>query len=329
MKKTSLLAIVVCIFAILAFSVSAQTLTVSDLTLGSSDQNRGETVSGTLTVKNTDAVKTFTLGTLTYTKDSKFSDAKFLHTVTLSTPSSSVLAPGAEATITVTAGVPLNLDSVDASMVGISFKTGTLTLTASDGTATPVTVSKDLKMQTKNELKFRKGKVRVQSEGSLPADKTFRDGNTVKDIKPGDKLNLEFETENNFPSSGTRETDFDDVLVRVTLTNENDFDLDDDEDSFSISAGDTETAKFSMTVEEDAKDRKSSVEATISGTDENGAKHGQKVRVSLDITRDNHDVVIRKIELSPSRIACGASRSIQAVTILLNRGILDEDVAGF
>ncbi len=150
MKKTSLLAIVVCIFAILAFSVSAQTttLTVSDLTLGSSDQNRGEAVSGIITVKNTDATKSFTLGSLTYTKESKYSDAKYLHTVTLPTlpaAPSNVLAPGAEIQLTVTAVVPLNLDSIDTSMTGNSFKTGTLALVASDGTNT-VTVSKDLKI---------------------------------------------------------------------------------------------------------------------------------------------------------------------------------------
>lgn len=328
MKRTSLLIVVVCLFAILAFSASAQDLTVSDLTLGSADQNRGEAVSGTLTVTNTHATKIYALGALTYSKESKFSDAKFLHTVTFSAPSLSSLAPGASATVTVTAVVPTNLDSVDASMVASSFKTGTITLTATEGANPAITVNKDLKMQAKNELKFRKGKVRVQSEGSLPSEKTFRDGNTVKDIKPGDKLNLEFDVENNYPSSGTRETDFDDVTVRITLTNENDFDLDDDEDSFSISAGDTETAKFSMTVEEDAKDRKSTVEATILGTDENGAKHGQKVRASLDVTRDNHDVVIRKIDLTPARIACGASRTVQAATSLLNRGKLDEDEAG-
>lgn len=326
MKKTSLLAIVVCLFAILAFSASAQ-LTVSDLTLGSSDQNREESVSGTLTVTNTDAAKTFTLGSITYAKETKYSDAKYMHTVTATLPTDLVLSPGESGTISVSAVVPLNLDAIDASLVGTSFKTGAFTLTATDGT-TPVSVSKDLKMQAKNELKFRKGKVTLQSEGATPSEKTFRDGNTVKDIKPGDKLNLEFEIENNFPSSGTRETDFDDVLVGITLTNENDFDLDDDEDSFSISAGDTETAKFSLTVEEDAKDRKSTVEAKISGLDENGAKHGQNIRVSLDITRDNHDVVVRKIDLSPSRIACGASRSVQVSTSLLNRGKIDEDEAG-
>ncbi len=143
MKKTSLLAIVVCLFAILAFSASADDLTVSDLTLGSSDQNRGEAVSGTLTVTNTHATKVYTLGALTYAKESKYSDAKYLHTVTTTLPTDLVLSPGEAGTISVSAVVPLNLDSVDASFVGTAFKTGTFALTATDGT-TPVTVQKEV-----------------------------------------------------------------------------------------------------------------------------------------------------------------------------------------
>lgn len=323
MRKILSLAMVFCVFAILAVGASAQ-LTVSDITLGGSGQNRGETVSGNLIVTNTGTAP-LTITSITYTPEGKFSDVvKTKHNATFSAISNSPVAAGVQATISsITAVVPLNLDAIDTSFTETGFKVGTITITATDGT-TPVTVTKNLVMQAKNELEFKRGKVKVQSEGTTETDKSFKDGSTVKDLRPGDKITLEVEIDNNFPTSRDREVDFDDISARITIDN-SDFDVEDDEDSFGLAAGDTETARFNMRLEDDARDKKTPVDIVIEGVDENGARHGVKAKISIDVTRDAHDLIIRRVDMSPSRVTCGASRIVQTSVNLLNRGRLDED----
>ncbi|MBI2565388.1 hypothetical protein HYV79_05410 [Candidatus Woesearchaeota archaeon] len=318
MKKLFTLGLIVSLFLLLAVSGNAA-LTVSDLTLGSSTQGRGENVSGTVTLTNTDNATTLTLvpaTALTSTADAKYKVAF--------TGVPATLAPLATATVSVTVFVPLDHNAADSNGVVQAFEVGKLTAKDSTGN---VTGQGSLKVQAENKLRIRKGTATVS--GATTSSDSFRDGSRLDQIKPGDHVELELEIENQFPGSGDKEVDFDDVEVTMDLSADEDFDVDDDSDSFSLDADEKDTMTFSLDVEEDAADRSHVLLFVVTALDENGARHGAKLSATLEVERDSNDLAIRSLSVSPEKLTCEGSRTVQVRADVLNRGKSDERNAAF
>ena len=65
------------------------------------------------------------------------------------------------------------------------------------------------------------------------------------------------------------------------------------------------------------------VEILVEGDDENGAEHSIRWEVKVQVEKDNHDIQIRDVAISPSSIDC--SRTIGINVDLKNQGENDED----
>ncbi|MBI4918333.1 hypothetical protein HY837_00245 [archaeon] len=312
MKKALLLILSILILCVGAYA----DLTVSSPTIGGTDQERNVVATKAFTVTNTATTAVNVTG-LTSSAESKYE-------VTFS-PATFVLPASGTQTVTVSAKVPKNFNAVDSDLKEAAFKIGEITVTGTEGTTTK-TGKADLKMQAENKLSLRKGKATIKGLTGTTTD-SFRDAGSLKDLKPGDELNFEITVENNFPSSGSRETDMDDVEVTLELSDDSDFDMGEDRDDFSLSSKDTEVSKLDFAIVEDAVSRTYTMTIKADATDENGARHGAVMLVSLEVKRDAHDLVLRKASLSPSRLVCGASRKVTLTGEVLNRGRLDEDEA--
>ncbi len=313
MKKALLLILSILILCVGAYA----DLTVTDVTVGGPNQERGVTASATFTVTNT--------GTLSVDVTSVVSNADATKYAAAFDATTFTLAPSALKTVTVTAKVPNDFNAVDTDLTAKAFEVGTITVTGTENSTTKTGTSK-LKMQAENELNVKKVKVTVKGVAGTSTD-TFRDGGKLDDVKPGDDLTLEVEVENTFPSSGTRETDFDDVEVTLAFADDSDFDVDEDEDDFSLGSNDEDTAKFAFTVADDARDKDHAMTFSARALDENGARHGAVLTATLSVERDSHDLVLKKAELSPAKLVCGATRTVTFNGEVLNRGRLDEDEA--
>lgn len=323
MKKTILKKTILLILSILILCVGAYAeLTVTDVTVGSASQDRNEEASATFTVTNsgTESVSVTAVTTSAAAKyEVKFSEGASDLTLPFT------LDAGASKTITVTAKVPEDFNAVNSELEETAFEIGKITVTG-DESGTTVTASATLKMQAKNELRLRKGKATIKGIAGTSTD-SFRDGGKVSDLKPGDSVELTVEVESTFPRSGSRETDFDDVELTLEIEDDSDFDFDEDEDDFSLRSGDEETARFSFKLEDDAADRSHTATVKARAVDENGAVHGAVLTFTLDVERDSHDLVLPEATLNPSRVICGAPRTVTFIGEVLNRGRLDEDEA--
>ncbi len=313
MKKALLLILSILILCVGAYA----DLTVTGPTVGGTDQERNVAASKTFTVTNTNNATAVDVTGITSSAESKYE-------VTFS-PATFTLAASETKTVTVTAKVPKDFNAVDADLKEAAFKVGEITVTGTQGTAT-VTGKADLKMQAENKLSLRKGKATIKGLTGTTTD-SFRDNGELNDLKPGDEISLEVTVENNFPSNGDRETDMDDVEVNLEISDDSDFDMDEDQDDFSLSSHDDEVAKFNFAIAEDAVSRTYTMTINADATDENGARHGAVMTVSLEVKRDAHDLVFSKASLSPSRLVCSASRKVTFNAEVLNRGRLDEDEA--
>jgi len=317
MKKVLLVLLSILLVCVGAYA----DLTVTDVTVGSATQTRNEVASATFTVTNTGTTDV-TVSAVTSSANAKY-EVVFEPTTPFTLTATGTT--GASKTVTVTATVPEDFNAVNTDLEAVAFELGTITVTGNDGTA-DVTGTAKLHMQAENKLTLRKGKAIITGVAGSTTD-SFREGDTIKDLKPGDRVDLEVQVENNFPSRGDRATDFDDVEVTIELSDETDFDLDDDSDDFSLGSNDDDMAKLSFDIENDARDKKSTMTLRAEALDENGARHGAVMTVTLDVSRDAHDLVLSRASLSPSRLVCDASRTVTFTGEVLNRGRLDEDEA--
>ena len=117
-----------------------------------------------------------------------------------------------------------------------------------------------------------------------------------------------------------------DIEIEAVLKDIDDGDdLEVDEEIDEIDALDDESVKFEFVVplEVDADDYKLVIEAE--GEDENGGKHSVSIEFTVQVEKENHDILIQTSKLSSNNI-CSGSTSLEIG--LLNLGEDDEDEVG-
>lgn len=324
MKKILLLALMLSLFLVLAVGANAA-LTVSNVALGSTSQERNKNVSQsfTLTITNTEN------DNVTITSITPSSDAKFKLNLT-GLPSSTVVANGTSASVTVTfsALVTKDFDAVDSTGVAKAIQVGTFTVSGTKLGSSITSSSATVTMQAENRLKIRKGKVKITSSDGSTREKTVNEGTKVTNVRPGDNLRFEFTIENKFSGNGEFDLDMDDVDVSLETSDSSNYDFDEETDSLSINADDEDVATFTVDVEDDADRGTDSFTVIATGKDDNGALHGEKIRFDLEVEREQNDLVFRRADLTPATLLCQGSRSIQVNANILNRGRDDENRAG-
>lgn len=319
MKKLAMLFVFGLMLAVLA-GVSNATLTLSTPTIGSSDQQRDENASATLTLTNNEttaaAVSAITFSTV---GANTLTDRVYSHTLTFSNTTPSVPASGT-ATLSVTGLVPVDFDGVNANLEAVSFKIGTLTVTYTGG----ATATADVYMQARNALDLKKVEITVNGGEST---KTVSDGDTVKSLKPGDLLSIDVTGKNVYNNN-----DYDVAVQSITANakvDDSNFDLDEDQDMSDLDAGSDDTVTFSDVVIDDSASGTYDLKISLYGTDENGAYMGGAMTVKLKVERDNHELDITKAQLTKPTVSCvdGVFETTDVKVGVKNIGKHDEDSA--
>lgn len=311
------IAMFIVMLAVVALGATA--LQVSAPVLGGSSQDRNANVTTQFTITNDQATTLSGISVL-LTGDAKYSLSLESSTVP------STLAPNAQATVTVKGFIPLSHSAVDSNTLQVqALPVGTITVTGNNGSA-QLTQAVNASVQAKNQLEIKK--IRIQCEST---SKSLDNGDTIKNLKPGEDCTLEVEVENLFgDDENTLKTSgiqMNTVDIRVDSSS-NDVDVDDDNDNIDdLDADDADSLSFDINIEDDAAARTVSVDVTAKGTDENGAVHGEEQTIRMQIERVTHDIQIKRVELSPSRLTNCEAGNVKMTVGILNLGKRNEKAA--
>ncbi len=153
-------------------------------------------------------------------------------------------------------------------------------------------------------------------------EKSVNDDNEkLKDIEPGDKIELRFQLENHFH----KDYDEGDIDGDIEITLEdNDFGDDVDESAdFKIDADekfDDEDSEIvlSFTVPKDVDEGNYDLEILVEGKDDNKAKYETKWTLEIDVERERDDLRLEGFTVTPSEVSC--SRDVTITTKVVNLG---------
>ncbi len=275
------------------------------------DDRKETNVTSSLVITNSGSeVLNSIKGSASYT--SGFSDKDIMLNWTL--PKTS-LAVGESMTVPISVRVPQKLDAVSKAFTALNVNVATLTFTSTSAIAgSSVTGSASITEMAENNLKIKNIKVRYGDK-----TKTVDDGDKVEKMRAGQDVEFEIEIENRF--SNKQDVAIEDITVRALSDSQ--MDIDEEDEISSLGADDTDTVKFTAVIDEDADDGTYNIEVSALGTDEFGARHGEKNVIEFQVKRESHEIEIKKITVSPSTVACEQQATLSVN--IRNSGRRDED----
>lgn len=214
--------------------------------------------------------------------------------------------------------IPEKLDAVDASLKTSAFKVAKVELKNGVNTVG----SFDVYMQRKNNLEIKDIDVVVTGVAGTSDSKSLDPDDTddLKDIRPGDKLDVTVNLENKFRSRDNIAVEGIDVSVRVEGS---DFDDDDSEDLGDLSEDDQDSVSIALEVDDEADKQTATMNIEAQGRDENGALHGDAAEANVKVERDTHDIAVQSMVLTPEVVTC-SDESAQFSVKIKNIGRRDE-----
>jgi len=308
----------------------APTLVVGSLVLGDKNQVRSNprhddeedrevNVTGIFTITNTgiEQLTGLTATTVLGSEAGKTSvDLNDLKTE-VSFPDT-VLDAGESMTVTVIMRVPEELDAVDKDGKKKAFNVANIdfiaTRTQAGHQTETVSAKSTVTLEAENNLKMTDGKIRFNGDSER-----IDDDDNVKDVKPGDDVTIEIEVENKFKDK--EDVDIEDIELLVE--NDDDLDVDEDQDGDDLGPEDEDTISVEFDIDEDVSKGDEDLIITVIGEDENGALHGERWIVTLEIEREDHEIDIRSLFLQPESVTCGTET--QLTVEVRNTGRRDED----
>ncbi|MBI4441648.1 hypothetical protein HY639_05760 [Candidatus Woesearchaeota archaeon] len=274
------------------------------------DSRKNVYVEEKMTIKNT--------GTTPLTTIAFSSNAASKFNVTFSGVPST-LDPGVEATVTVKARVPEDLDAFFPDKTSPRLLLGELTGTARSNNVS-LTTKQPLEMQAANMLVIRDVTVIVRGR-----TKSVDESDRVENLKIRDIVQLDVDLENLYSSSENEDLDMNDVVVNID-TNTKTFDIDNKLDINDVRADSIETGSLTFHVEDDAQGGTYKITLEVTGQDDNGAIHGEQMSFVLEVSRKPNEISIQKVTLSPEKPACTTKQA--TLTVLLhNTGNSHEEKA--
>jgi len=153
-------------------------------------------------------------------------------------------------------------------------------------------------------LELKKIRVIVNDHEKKSIDES---GDKIKDLNPGDKVQLRFQLENLF------DEDYDEGEIEGEISiklEDNDFDEDiDEEEEFTLDADqrisdEEDEIVFNFEVPITAEDKEYEFEVEIISEDDNNAKYETKLDLELEVERNDNDVRITNLILAPNEVSC-------------------------
>jgi len=221
-------------------------------------------------------------------------------------PNTFDLAGSASQTVTVTGNVPDNVNTRSSPF------SGTITVAGAG-------FSKTLNLDVTADLQLDLDKVKAKVDGK---SNSLDPGDTIDDVKPGDKIEFTGDLENLFTDDD--DIEIEDVNIEIIIEGiDDDDDLENDEDVGDIGADDKESFSLDFDIPNDVEDGDYDVTIIVEADDENGATHYIKWDLTLELAKEKHEIQIAKTSLTPSKISC--SRKVNVNVDLKNQGRSDED----
>lgn len=313
MKKIALITLLVTLLAL-----SATALEVSSPVFGDDRQDRVSGVSTAITIKNNDTSNLTNLQ-LSFTDGAE--QPKFQLGFVSAPPTS--LDAGETTTVTLNGTIPLDHDAVDSKFKEASLKIGSLVVTG-EVSGQQVSQTRDIKMQAVNQLEINRVRVRCDTK-----TKTVDDGDEVENLRPGEDCTFEIEIENNFDDDDRDDkrigdVEFTSISVDVE-SGDSDVDIDLDDEPNDLDANDEDIVTGDIVIEDDASDGSIDIDIIVEARDENGALHGEALEFRMEVDRLTHDLVIRRVDLSPTRVQACRDTTAKLTVNVLNQGKRDED----
>ncbi len=216
-------------------------------------------------------------------------------------------------TVTFQGRIPEDLDSVNSNLVEAPVKVATFTVTGTTVTSGTISTPADVFFRARNKLKIKD--VRVTVDGN---SKNVNNGDSVKKVKPGSEVTVQVEIENRFNKDDN--VDLQDVEVRIE---NDDLDVDDDDATGDIGPKKTKTAVFKFTIDKDTDEDDYQMDIVAESEDENGARHAAKLNFDIEVVREEHEITISNIDLTPASITC--EDQFEVVVNIRNTGQNDEE----
>ena len=266
-------------------------LEVSTILIGDESQPRGEEATTTFTIKNTggDAITGVSVSATSSDADAE---------LVIVSVSGSSIAPGAEVTVNIKGFIPLDLDAVNSNGEKVSIKVGTITVSSSVSDKTA-----DVDMEAENNLVIK------DMDLFIDGDKEGIDNeDEVTDIKPGVEIEAVVEIDNRFDDTGDCDTDgtdceIEDIEVTIII-DDGDLDIDEDIDFGDLKADDDDSDSVTFDLDDDIDEDTYKMEISLTGDDENGARHGEYWEVTLDVEKERDEITIYDMTLNPSTVSC-------------------------
>ncbi|MBW2966497.1 hypothetical protein KY342_05320 [Candidatus Woesearchaeota archaeon] len=220
-------------------------------------------------------------------------------------------APG---TLVLNGRVPEDLDAVETDdseddyLMPKAFHVADAVVTFSDLSTLTIPVY----IQRENKLVFKSDRIYLSiNEGS---EDRIKDNEDSEEIRPGDDITIKVVAENEYSSSDNVEIE--DVTANVLLDSDTDSswdweDIDEDIDLGSVPEGDEEEESVDFSVDDEVDNYGTyDMYVYLTGTDENDAEHGEKIKINFDVRRKKYDFILTKAELGSSILSCSRATSL-------------------
>ena len=212
-----------------------------------------------------------------------------------------------ETAIIVKAVIPATLDAVSGRGIAGKFIIGTINCNGE---------TEDLYMQRENKLSFDDVYLTYGDDSEK-----LSDGENVDDLKPGDGVSIEADIENTYSNSEDVEIDDVDFFVEA----DNDLDVDEEESIGRISEDDKDTEKVSFDIDSDADEGNYDLFIWTLGSDYYNAKHGDQIKVDVEIDKEKDDVSLKRVSLNPSSVSLCNRPYATVIVSIENIGKNDQD----
>ncbi len=155
-------------------------------------------------------------------------------------------------------------------------------------------------------------------------DSNLNDGEEIEEeAGPHSNVVFDLKIENMFDEDA-EDLEIEDIEVKITIDEIDDGEeIDEESGSFDLDAGDDEDVSIDFTLPWEVEDGNYDVIIEVTGSDENGDDHEIEWRLSLEVEKEDDDIIIRSSELSPPMVTCSRQASIDFK--IMNIGTDDQD----
>lgn len=185
-----------------------------------------------------------------------------------------------------------------------------------------VNASADMSINPLSRLKITSVDVDVEDN----SESNVKDGDIIDEVFPEDKVTIEVTIKNEYSTKEEEDFDIDDIEVELVADNMEDGDDEYEEsiDDISLDANEKEeNIIFNFDVPAEIDDGSYDVTITVTGTDDRGAEHQDTLKFTLEVEREDHQIIIRSAELSDDVLSC--KRTAELLVKIQNVGTNDED----